>query len=240
MTKKTSIDPQMAMSTDRESPPYPPEAPDPALLGGGPPGVGLPDAEALDADGGFWVFGYGSLLWRPGVEFDQQRDAVLDGYERAFCLWSVRYRGTAAAPGLVLGVRPKSGASTRGIAFHVPAAHVAEARAHLRERELVTGAYKERKAALRLVDADGADTGERLRALSYFVDVEHPQYTGVLSLERQAEIIAAASGARGPNCDYLFNTAAHFREVGLAGADIEEMYTLDRLVRAAMAKADET
>lgn len=202
-----------------------------------PRGVGLPDEEALDPDGGFWIFAYGSLLWRPGVIFDKRRVAALDEHERAFCLWSVRYRGTPDAPGLVLGVRPKPGASVWGAVYHVPAEHAAEARAYLQHRELVTASYRETKAALRILE-DGPDAGARVAALTYIVDVEHPQYTGELSLERQAEIIACASGALGANCDYLFNTARHFREVGAEGADIEEMFALEALVHRAIERED--
>ncbi|MCI4664134.1 MAG: gamma-glutamylcyclotransferase [Neomegalonema sp.] len=195
------------------------------------PGRGLPDAEALDPDGGFWVFGYGSLLWRPGVTYDARREVALDGYERAFCLWSVRYRGTPESPGLVLGVRPRQGVSTRGAAFHVPAEHAAEGRAHLLEREMITGAYHERRKSVRCLDAAGRDTGETLTAITYLMNVESPQYTGIMSLERQAEIIAHSVGKRGANSDYLFNTTEHFREAGLVGEDVDHLYELEELVR---------
>lgn len=194
-------------------------------------GSGLPEAECLDDDGGFWVFGYGSLLWRPGVVFDRRVEATLHGHERAFCLWSVRYRGTPERPGLVLGVRPKVGVSTWGVAYHVPAEHVAPAREHLHERELVTGAYKEVKVEVEIVGGD-LPTGASLRAVTYLTDLEHPQYTGELSLADQAWIIARAHGQRGPNSEYLLETAQSLRDARVAGADIDQMFELEALVRA--------
>lgn len=202
-----------------------------------PRGVGLPDAAALDPDGGFWIFAYGSLLWRPGIAFDQRRLAALGDHERAFCLWSVRYRGTTDAPGLVLGVRPKPGAATWGAAYHVPADQAAEARKYLLHRELSTASYRELKLPLRLFAEDfaqGARPEAQIEALTYVVDVEHPQYAGGLDLEAQATIIASAKGALGANADYLFNTARHFREIGATGADVEELFALEELVRARM------
>ncbi|MBX9635024.1 MAG: gamma-glutamylcyclotransferase, partial [Magnetospirillum sp.] len=50
-----------------------------------------------------WVFGYGSLMWRPGFDFAEVRPALLKGWYRAFCLYSLHYRGTPSRPGLVLG-----------------------------------------------------------------------------------------------------------------------------------------
>ena len=53
---------------------------------------------------GLWVFGYGSLIWEPGFDFDDRRLATLHGYRRAFCMTSIVYRGTPEAPGLVLAL----------------------------------------------------------------------------------------------------------------------------------------
>jgi cation transport protein ChaC len=54
--------------------------------------------------------------------------------------------------------------------------------------------------------------------LTYVIDPDHEQYRGDLSLEAQAQIIATATGGRGPNDEYLYNTAAHLAELGLADA----------------------
>lgn len=53
---------------------------------------------------GFWVFAYGSLMWKPGFEFEEASPALLRGYHRAFCIASTHYRGNPEVPGLVLGL----------------------------------------------------------------------------------------------------------------------------------------
>jgi cation transport protein ChaC len=85
----------------------------------------------------------------------------------------------------------------------------------LRERELISSAYLERWLPVELRD------GRRVEAVTYVVDPDHVQYCGGLDLEEQAQIIARAIGGRGPNRDYLFNTAAHLRKLGLADADLD-------------------
>jgi cation transport protein ChaC len=57
-------------------------------------------------------------------------------------------------------------------------------------------------------------------ALSYVIDPDHAQYCGGLSLEEQAQIIAAACGGRGPNCEYLFNTSDHLASLGIGDTDL--------------------
>ena len=72
--------------------------------------------------GDLWVFGYGSLIWHPGFDFAEQRLATVIGYRRAFCMASIRYRGTPEAPGLVLALDRDAGGRCEGVAFRVPAA----------------------------------------------------------------------------------------------------------------------
>ena len=84
-----------------------------------------------DAGGDRWVFGYGSLMWRPGFAFIERRTAVLHGRRRAFCIYSVHHRGTYERPGLVLGLAP--GGSVRGAAYRVADADWPEVYAYLRD-----------------------------------------------------------------------------------------------------------
>ena len=97
---------------------------------------------------GFWVFGYGSLIWHPGFDFDDKRLAVLHGWRRAFCMTSVVYRGTPEAPGLVLALDRDEGGHCLGVAYHVAPASSAATLAYLRERELVSYAYDEARVTL--------------------------------------------------------------------------------------------
>jgi len=161
-----------------------------------------------------WVFGYGSLIWHPGFDFDDRRLAVLRGYRRAFCMTSIAYRGTPEAPGLVLALDADAAGSCAGVAYHVPAATAAATHAYLRERELVSYAYDEARVALVL------DDGRAVEALAYVSNRAHPQYAGGLTLEDQAEVIARARGPRGPNADYLLNTVDSLAALGLYDPDL--------------------
>ncbi|MBY6049856.1 gamma-glutamylcyclotransferase [Vannielia litorea] len=161
-----------------------------------------------------WVFGYGSLLWNPGFEVAEERLARLDGYHRAFCMSSIHHRGTEENPGLVLALDAEKDASCQGVALRVMPGQEPEVLAALRERELISSAYFEAVVTLH------AEAHAPFQALAYVIDREHVQYCGGLTLERQAEIIAHAHGGRGPNTEYLFNTADHLAELGIADPDL--------------------
>ena len=161
-----------------------------------------------------WVFGYASLLWNPGFPVAEQRLARLDGYYRSFCMRSIHHRGTEADPGLVLALDEAPGASCQGLALRVEAGAEAATIAYLRERELISSAYLERLLPL---DLEG---GESVTALAYVIDPHHGQYAAHLGLEEQAHIIASAVGGRGPNTEYLWNTADHLAEMGVEDPDL--------------------
>lgn len=162
----------------------------------------------------FWVFGYGSLLWDPGFVPLEAVVAVLDGYHRSFCMLSIHHRGTQTAPGLVLALDAQAPARCTGVAFRVPGGAAAAVLAGLRARELISSAYLERQVGVTLTD------GRSIQALAYVIDPAHPQYCR-FGLEAQAQMIARAIGGRGPNTDYLFNTAAHLKQLGIADADLD-------------------
>lgn len=161
-----------------------------------------------------WVFGYGSLIWHPGFPVAEQRIARAAGWHRSFCMRSIHHRGTEAAPGLVLALDAAAEAHCDGVAFRVAPGAEAETLAELRARELVSSAYLETHLEVMAED-------RRLDCLAYVIDPDHVQYCGGLALEEQAQIIAAATGGRGPNRDYLWNTAAHLAELGIADPDLE-------------------
>jgi cation transport protein ChaC len=161
-----------------------------------------------------WVFGYGSLIWDPGFAVAERRIARLDGWHRSFCMRSIHHRGTPEAPGLVLALDRAEAATCTGVAFRVAPGAEAATLAALRERELVSSAYLE--ALLPVHTDDGP-----LQALTYVIDPGHVQYCGGLGMDEQARIIAHAIGGRGPNRDYLWSTAAHLAELGIADPDLE-------------------
>ncbi|PIL17906.1 gamma-glutamyl cyclotransferase [Puniceibacterium antarcticum] len=166
-----------------------------------------------------WVFGYGSLLWNPGFEVAERAAARLPGYARSFCMRSIHHRGTVAEPGLVLALDEQEGAACDGLALRVAAGHEAATLAYLRERELVSSAYLEKVLQVRLTD------GRDVEAVTYVIDAVHEQYCGGLPLEEQAQIIAHAVGGRGPNTEYLFNTARHLAELGIPDAELQWLST---------------
>ena len=161
-----------------------------------------------------WVFGYGSLLWNPGFQVAETRRATLHGWHRSFCMWSIHHRGTEDNPGLVLALDEVEGGACQGVALGVPPGQEDATIAYLRERELISSAYYERREEVEFQD------GTRAEALTYVVDPAHVQYTGALDLETQAKVIAGATGGRGPNRDYLWNTAQHLYELGIEDKDL--------------------
>ena len=154
-----------------------------------------------------WVFGYGSLIWRPGFPYLERKVARLSGVHRSLCVYSWVHRGTPERPGLVLGL--DRGGACRGIAFRVAPADWESVQAYLREREQVTAVYLERMREMRFAD------GSMPRALTYLVDRRHGQYAGKLDEETQFRIVAGAHGRSGANSDYVVNTATHLAELGM-------------------------
>jgi cation transport protein ChaC len=163
---------------------------------------------------GLWVFGYASLLWQPGFEVAERRLARLDGWHRSFCMWSIHHRGTTEAPGLVLALDRAEGAVCHGLALRAAPGSEAATIAYLRERELISSAYLEKRLPVQF--ADGCAT----EALTYVIDPAHEQYCRALTLEDQAQVIARAVGGRGPNTEYLWNTEAHLAELGIEDGDL--------------------
>lgn len=162
-----------------------------------------------------WVFGYGSLLWDPGFDVAEHAQGHLAGYARSFCMRSIHHRGTEAEPGLVLALDAHPEARCNGVALRAEPGSEEDTLAYLRERELISSAYLELMLDVSLGD------GRTVSAVTYVIDPDHVQYCGGLPLEEQAQIIAKAHGGRGPNRDYLNNTAAHLHELGIADAELD-------------------
>lgn len=164
--------------------------------------------------GDLWVFGYGSLMWRPGFAFVERVPARLIGLHRALCVYSFVHRGTPGRPGLVLGL--DRGGMCRGIAYRVAAARRAETIAYLRGREQVTTVYLEIMRQIALEDA----TRRRLRALCYIVDRSHVQYAGRLTLAESLHHVRQGHGKSGPNRDYVLETVQALDALGYREGDL--------------------
>lgn len=163
----------------------------------------------------FWVFGYGSLMWRPGFDIIGSSPATMHGVHRALCIYSWVHRGTQKRPGLVLGL--DAGGSCRGMAFKVAGSNRNDVIDYLRARELVTNVYLEVERPIKL------DNGERADAVTYVVDPTHEQYAGRLPHEKLVAQIHGAVGQSGKNEEYILNTVTHLRELGIHDAGLEKL-----------------
>jgi len=159
-----------------------------------------------------WIFGYGSLIWRPGFPFRERVPALLSGYHRAFCRYSFRHRGTPARPGLVVGLR--EGGRCLGIAYGVAPAEESAVLAYLDEREGAGYLRRRFAVALREQDAPPGRQPRPAEAWSYLPDPAHPSYFGELDSARAAELVATGRGESGTALDYLEALLAHLERMG--------------------------
>ena len=175
----------------------------------------LSDAQLSSGD--LWVFGYGSLMWRPGFEFIEQVPARLIGEHRALCVYSFDHRGTPEKPGLVLGL--DRGGACRGIAFRVASRLRGATIDYLRGREQTTHVYREVMRSVWLEN----EARERVSALAYVVDRGHVQYAGRLSLAEQLRYVQQGHGQSGINRDYVLATVKAIEAAGFRDAPLHQL-----------------
>lgn len=161
-----------------------------------------------------WVFGYGSLMWRPGFSFIEQAPAVLQGYHRAPCVYSHHHRGTSETPGLVLGL--DKGGVCNGVAFRIDIKKRTQIIEYLHERELIGYAYTPALVSIEV-------QGKSVDAYTFVADSSHPQYAGKLDINHAANIIMQAEGISGLNRDYLLNTVTKLDTEGFADPDLKAL-----------------
>lgn len=162
-------------------------------------------------------------MWNPEFRFKSSVSALLRGYHREFCIYSSRYRGTVAAPGLVLGL--DRGGACRGIAYCVAAADVPGALEALWQREMRRRVYVPRLLPVNV----GA---QRQTALTFLANRCHDGYAGQLEIDNAAAIIASCCGERGPNVDYLVNTLRHLDELGVRDRHLHDLLAAVRVCEA--------
>ena len=173
------------------------------------------DPEFPQAD--LWVFGYGSLMWRPGFEFIEQVPARLIGEHRALCVYSFDHRGTPEKPGLVLGL--DRGGACRGVAFRVAPKLRRKTVEYLRGREQTTNVYREVTRSVWLEN----DARQRVSALAYVVDRGHVQYAGRLSLTEQLRYVQQGHGRSGNNRDYVLSTVKSIEAQGFRDTQLHRL-----------------
>lgn len=187
-----------------------------------------PSAATDPTPGAVWVFGYGSLIWRPGFSYRHRRPALLEGWHRAFCRYSFHHRGTPENPGLVVGLR--RGKSCVGMAYAIDTRDVPEALAYLDDRE--GGGYLRTEVTLRLLEqhsagegagntvagsaANSAENGgvyNSVTGWSYIPNPDHPSYFGEEDPGRLIRLVATGRGKSGTALDYLRDLIAHLKEM---------------------------
>lgn len=164
----------------------------------------------------FWIFGYGSLMWRPGFDYLRSEPALVHGYHRSLCVYSFVHRGTPEEPGLVLGL--DRGGSCHGMAFQVAPEKWQDTVAYLRAREQVTSVYVEKQKTIRLTGSD-----RHVEAVTYVVDRAHRQYAGVLSEDELLAHVRRGQGVSGHCMDYVMNTVTHLREMKIHDHRLERL-----------------
>ncbi len=165
-----------------------------------------------------WLFGYGSLIWRPEFEYAERRPARVHGWHRALKMWSRINRGTPEQPGLVLALL--TGGSCRGMAYRVPRAIGHGVLTQLWSREMPTGVYDPRWLGCRTPQGT-------VSALAFTLSRKSPNHTGELSQAQYRAIFESACGLYGTTLDYATRTLAELRQL-----DIHDRH-LERLLRIA-------
>jgi len=161
-------------------------------------------------------------MWRTGFDYIEARPALLRGYHRCLCVYSIHYRGTPEKPGLVLGL--DRGGSCRGRAFRVAAETKQGVLDYLYDREMIHGVYDPRLLEIELDGGGGKK--ERAEACVFVMRRNHDQYTGKLTVERAAELVMQGEGCRGKALEYLENTVAHLQDLGIRDKDLEAVLGL--------------
>ena len=164
-----------------------------------------------------WVFGYGSLIWNPIVQYQETRSALVHGYHRRFCMWTRIGRGSPDCPGLVLAL--DQGGSTKGIVFRIPAKIAVKELDILWRREMMADSY--RPVWLKANTQKGP-----VRALSFAIRRNRPVFARRMSDEQTASIIHKAVGFVGPCRDYLEQTQSALLDVGIYDRQMARLVSL--------------
>lgn len=171
----------------------------------------LRQAQRLLAEAGddpIWVFGYGSLIWKPAFDAVDSVPCLLHGWRRSFCLHLESWRGTPDEPGLMLAL--DRGGACRGIAYRMPDDGAEAAMEALLRREI---GYAEDLQSVRWLTARAA--GQVIRVLVFYAAPLHPGLYVKLPVEEQAHRLARAAGHMGSCAAYLHNTVRHLEDLGI-------------------------
>jgi glutathione-specific gamma-glutamylcyclotransferase len=169
--------------------------------------------------GHVWVFGFGSLLWKPACEVAESRRGTVRGWHRAFCIRLARFRGTRDRPGLMMGL--DRGGQCRGMVFRLPADQVQASLDKLLRREMVV---KPGSNVPRWLTAE-TDDGP-IRAIGFVVNRQSPHYAARLSPEEVADVLATAAGHVGSGAEYLRETVTRLEALGIRDRNLWRLQAL--------------
>lgn len=162
-----------------------------------------------------WVFGYGSLIWRPGIAFREHRVARIRGWTRRFWQGSHDHRGLPHAPGRVVTLVPKPGASCEGVAYRVAADLAAATFEGLDHRE--KNGYQRHDVRLEFREGS-TDAG-----VAYIAPVDNPAFLGPAPLDEIVAQIGLSAGPSGTNTDYLYQLEAALQRLQIEDAHVFDL-----------------
>ncbi len=170
-----------------------------------------------------WIFGYGSLVWRPAFAHAERRSACVRGWARRFWQGSTDHRGTPTRPGRVVTLLQVAESVCWGTAYRLDAEGAEQVLEGLDQRE--RGGY-----VRHTVELEFSDAGERrASALMYVATPENPNYLGPADLPQIAAQVRDAHGPSGANLEYVVRLARALREMK---AEDEHVFALERLLRS--------
>uniref|UniRef100_A0A8V0ZN69 Gamma-glutamylcyclotransferase n=1 Tax=Gallus gallus TaxID=9031 RepID=A0A8V0ZN69_CHICK len=170
-----------------------------------PPAAPSSSDPAAELEPRLWIFGYGSLVWRPGFEFTSRKVGFIRGYSRRFWQGDTFHRGSERAPGRVVTLLEDRGACTWGVAYEVCGEQqVAASLQYLNVREAVLGGYDTKLVSFHPQEKEA---GEPIQALVYIATPQNPSYLGPASEEDIAAQIIVSRGCAGHNVEdkHLFS-----------------------------------
>lgn len=172
-----------------------------------------------------WIFGYGSLIWRPAFRFEQMVPGYITGWARRFWQGSTDHRGVPGAPGRVVTLIPSPGARCWGMAYRVAEAELGEVLRALDHRE--KGGYARHDVPLHLADGAAARAEITARsAIVYLATPDNPDYLGAAPLPEIAAQVLASHGPSGPNVEYVLRLADALAAMGAHDEHVTELAAL--------------
>ncbi|CEP09689.1 hypothetical protein [Parasitella parasitica] len=192
--------------------------------------------DSMHSDG-IWVFGYGSLIWKPPIHYEQKQIGYIKNYVRRFWQHSEDHRGTPEKPGRVVTLIPYDewktiesveghDTVTWGVAFKIPSDDVEATRAYLDHRE--KNGYTVHTVDVFSFEDDETPTVKN--ALVYIGTTDNEAYVGPAPANEIAQQIHDSYGPSGWNAEYLLNLATALREIS-PGAKDDHVFELEELVK---------